>query len=345
MVAKHASEGPLVSVVLPTYDRPDRLLEAVRSVEAQTYPSVELIVVDDASPRPAAEVIAEAGPPELEWRCLRHDRNRGANAARNTGIRASKGEILAFLDDDDRWRPEKLEAQVGAFREGGERVGVVVVGQRLVDGEGTEITVRLPDVEGDATADLIGNGIGGPFSTIAVRRPVVEQAGLTDERFPVWQDREWLIRLSQCGEFAAIRKPLVRRCIGEHEQIGDRFELKRDVSYPLFVEKHRDLAAAYGREGLFVANLATGIAASSLASGAYADARRFAATAIARFPYLHEPYVYLLLSLGGRRTYRFAYRAKQWMRRLSRVDSRRVDRSMLDALSVVTRSAARLFRG
>lgn len=310
------SEQPLVSVVLPTYDRPEMLLEAVESVAAQRYSNVELLVVDDGSPTPARTVLESAAPEDVDWRCLRHEENRGANAARNTGIRAAEGEILAFLDDDDRWLPDKLEAQMAAFRD--RDVGVVLVGQQFVTEDETATTTILPTVEGDATPGLIDDGIGGPFSTIAVRRSVVDEAGLPDDRFPAWQDREWLLRLSCHCRFAAVREPLVVRRSGSYAQIGDRFEPKRDTTYPLFVEKHRELAAEHGRERQFLARLATRIAAAGLANGHYADARKFAAKAIRTNPAVRDAYLYFLLSLGGDRTYRSAARFKRTVDQLRR---------------------------
>ena len=101
------SDAPLVSVVLPTYDRPALVRKAVASVGAQTYPNVELLVVDDCSPTPVEQALEGLSlGPSIAVRVLRHEENRGGNAARNTGIRVAAGEYVAFLDDDDRWHPE-----------------------------------------------------------------------------------------------------------------------------------------------------------------------------------------------------------------------------------------------
>lgn len=301
-----------MSVVLPTYARPDKLVEAAESVAAQSYPNVELVVVDDASPVPAREVLAERSLDGLRWRCFRHDSNRGANAARNTGIRESDGEIVAFIDDDDYWLPEKLEAQVDRFREGGSEVGVVLSAQEFVY-EGEVTATRMPEVEGDATAELLEGKIAGTFSAIAVRRSAVDAAGLPDERLPSWQDREWLIRLSTHCEFAIDPRPLVVRRSGEYGQISDDFEAKRDVSYPLFLEKHRDLAAELGREREFVVSLTKQLATVGLRNGFHADARRFAAMTIRLDPTLLAAYVYFILSLTTPRLLRAIVRTKRFL--------------------------------
>jgi glycosyltransferase involved in cell wall biosynthesis len=102
--------SPKVSVIIPTYNGADYLGEAIQSVLDQTYSSFELIVVDDASPDHTAEVVKQFDDPRLKY--ILHQENRGADVARNTGLQASSGEIIAFLDQDDFFHPEKLQAHV-----------------------------------------------------------------------------------------------------------------------------------------------------------------------------------------------------------------------------------------
>lgn len=111
------AETPLVSVVLNTYNRPDLLRQSVASVLAQDYPNFEVIIVDDCSPDNTPEVVAGivAQHPD-RVRSLRLPENRGLAAARNAGIRAARGPLIAFQDDDDLWLPGKLTAQVEALR-------------------------------------------------------------------------------------------------------------------------------------------------------------------------------------------------------------------------------------
>ena len=321
MKTRSGGSRPLVSVVIPTYDRPGMLVEAVESVAAQRYPDIELIVVDDGSPTAAATVLEDQAPSDLAWRSIRHEDNRGANAARNSGIRDARGDVIAFLDDDDRWLPETVAAQVAALDEA--EAGAVLVGQRMRSERGEE-TIRLPSVDGNATAALITGEPAGTFSTLAVRRAVVDRAGLPDERFPALQDREWMVRLSQHCEFASIREPLVERRFGDYDQINDDYQSKRDTTVPLFVEKHASLAADYGRERQFKAWLATSVAGSGLVNGYYDDARRFAARAIRTDPRQQLAYVYLLLAMGGHLTYRPAVRLARICRKLKgRLPTRR----------------------
>lgn len=105
------SNPPLVSVIIPVYNRDRYLAEAIDSVFAQTYPEIELIVVDDGSSDRSAEVAQQYLPDLIYY----YQSNGGISAARNTGIGLAQGEFLAFLDSDDIWMPDKLSKQMAAF--------------------------------------------------------------------------------------------------------------------------------------------------------------------------------------------------------------------------------------
>lgn len=294
--------SPKVSVVLPTYDRPHRLREAVSSVGAQTYGNVELVVVDDHSPTPAADTLSTESVDGVTVRIIRHEENKGANEARNTGIDAAEGEFIAFLDDDDEWAPEKLAKQVTAFEEGDEAVGLVYTGT-VYDYETYERTVLFSN-SGDVTETLLGGGSFGQFSTLMVRADVLAASGKLDTRFPSWQDRELLLRLSEHCQFKPVEEPLtVRTRVSDEQSITDNFEEKRDISYPLFLEKHSDLAASYGMEQEFVASLSGKLGACALKNGYYDDARKYLLKSLYHGPFDRSRWIYALVSLGGAYTY------------------------------------------
>ena len=108
MIGKFGS--PVVSVIIPTYNRAHLIGRAIRSVLDQTYQDWELIVVDDASTDDIPGIVKGFTDGRVKY--IRHDENKGAAAARNTGIQAARGAYIAFLDSDDEWLPEKLERQV-----------------------------------------------------------------------------------------------------------------------------------------------------------------------------------------------------------------------------------------
>ena len=105
-----AMTAPKVSVIIPAYNQADFLKEAIKSVLDQTYNNFEVIVVNDASPDHTEQVIQQFDDPRLKH--LVHQKNLGLPAARNTGMRAAEGEIIALLDSDDLFHPEKLAAHV-----------------------------------------------------------------------------------------------------------------------------------------------------------------------------------------------------------------------------------------
>jgi len=311
-----AAGDPVVSVIVPTYGRPDSLARAVESVADQTYGAVELVVVDDHSPSPVRPVLEQARLSGVHWQCHRHDENRGASAARQTGIDESAGEVVAFLDDDDYWGPELVERVVERFETGGRGVGVVTVGARVVDSDGRQIGRARPEFSGKVTREILTGAIEpGTYSRIAVRRRLVEAAGGPDSRFPSWQDKEWHVRLSQHCSYASVPDPLVVRRYLDQDQITDDFEAKRDVSYPLLVEKYGDLAVAYGPEchRQFLGHLTESLGFSALRNGHYCEAVRYLVRAIRHDPGSRSSYVFLLAALGGPLTYWPASRLRRWL--------------------------------
>ena len=98
---------PLVSVIIPTYNRRNTILASVNSVLNQTFKNIELIVVDDCSTDDTISILEQINDKRLK--IIRHSKNKGQNAARNTGIKASTGEYIAHHDSDDIWRLNKLK--------------------------------------------------------------------------------------------------------------------------------------------------------------------------------------------------------------------------------------------
>ena len=106
------NDQPTVSVVIPAYNRADSLADAITSVTAQTFRDLEIIVVDDGSTDGTRTVVERLTDDRIRY--VRHDVNKGANAARNTGTGEARGRYVAFQDSDDYWHPEKLQKQVDA---------------------------------------------------------------------------------------------------------------------------------------------------------------------------------------------------------------------------------------
>lgn len=294
-------EDPLVTVVLTTYDRREFLPEAIETVAAQTYDEIELVVVDDHSPESPRDIVENAACEGLrDVTFIHHEENRGASAARNTGIETANGELIALLDDDDRWTADKITQQVAAFRQSEEAVGVVCTGIRSIDTDGRTIRTKNVDYDGDITKQLLCGAIV-PLPSVLVRADLLDETGLFDERLKSYEDTEWMIRLSRRCEFRSISDPLVISQRDGHEQLTDDVETKLAESHPLFMEKCRPIAAEYGRlfERKMVAHWSFRAGYASLAAGKSMQARELIGAAILTWPFVSEFYLYGLFAALG----------------------------------------------
>jgi glycosyltransferase involved in cell wall biosynthesis len=310
--------GPLVSAVVPTYGRPEYLGSAVRSVAAQTYDPIELIVVDDCSPDPVAPHLDELDLSGLDRVVVRrHETNRGANAARNTGIEEARGEFVAFLDDDDRWKPRKIAAQMATFRAAPDSTGVVYTGLDVVDEAGDAIGRSIRSHSGDVTRTLLCGASIVSITRLLVRRDALDAVVGLDESLPGWQDRDLNIRLSRECRYEPVTDPLAVHRRGNHDQIGDEYEGKRDEAYPRLVSKHRSLAAEYGAavERRFLATQTLALAKAALASDRPGAARKHLLAAIRHDPRYWQPYAYVALT-GGQPFYRGVKTLKRYVERV-----------------------------
>lgn len=175
-----SNDGPLVSVIIPSYGRQDLLDEAVHSVLAQSYAHIELIVVDDGSPDPLSV------PIDPRVRLIRQP-NRGAGVARNAGATAAEGEILFFLDSDDVFTSSRIANAVAAHQE--TLADIVVCGQSWLDGSGP----LRHDLFG-FVGDRILDGITPHVGATSIRR---SRFIPFDERYLASQDVEWWLRIAR----------------------------------------------------------------------------------------------------------------------------------------------------
>lgn len=210
--------SPQVSVVIPTYMRPDRLDRAVASVVAQTFDNWELIVVNDDPTDSVRNVL----PADERITCLQHDENRGAPAARNTGIQASTGDYIALLDDDDEWKPTKLERQVLVLDASDEKTGMVYTGvERVKNGEVRD--VYTPTAEGDILSILLQRNVI-PSPTPLIRRDCFEKVGRFDERLQSNQDLDMWIRIADEFAVTCLSEALARSHVDHSDRISEDIE-------------------------------------------------------------------------------------------------------------------------
>jgi glycosyltransferase involved in cell wall biosynthesis len=229
--------SPAVSAIIPAYNRAHTVGRAIQSVLDQTFQDLEIIVVDDGSTDGTKAIVEAFRDPRIRY--LRHERNRGAAAARNTGIRASHGEYLAFLDSDDEWLPHKLEEQIALLKDPTAGWGLTCSGFFLVINGSEREYIHAPCSSWFKrllrTCDL------GPGTTLVVRRECIGKVGLLDEGFIRGEDWDWLLRLSKVFALAVVEKPLARVYKGPLPAA----ELIQ-VSTRRFLSKHDEDLRAFG---------------------------------------------------------------------------------------------------
>ena len=195
---------PLVSVIVATDRGGPYLAEALASVAAQTYPHVEIVLVDDGSTAPdGLREITDRFP---QVRVLRQD-NAGVSVARNFGVSHTGGSLLVFLDDDDRWHPERLARQVEALGRAPEAV-LSYCGMRTIDATGQELVPadqhQVRDVH-----DVLRRRTGIILPNVMVRRQTFQRVGGFHPSFRRAQDLDLVLKVALEGDFVFVDETLV----------------------------------------------------------------------------------------------------------------------------------------
>ncbi len=236
---------PLVSVIIPTYNRAKLVCRAIDSALNQTYKNIEIIVVDDGSKDNTREVLAAYGEKIKNL----YKENGGESSARNFGIQRAGGEYLAFLDSDDQWHPGKIQKQMQRLLENPD-FGIALTGLEFIEEKGHSFTrsfrKRIASDGYILPYILRYPGIG--CSTVLAKKEVFAKAGLFDESFPTAADQDWMFRA--CSKFKAllIDEPLVKNILSNDSTskslfTGNRLKaLKKMEQYnPEFCRENRGL--------------------------------------------------------------------------------------------------------
>jgi glycosyltransferase involved in cell wall biosynthesis len=196
----------LVSVIVPTYNRPEMLEECLRSILHQTYPNIEIIVVNDGG----VDVRKVIDPLNRQNTItfLEHPANRGMAAARNTGIAVARGKYLAYLDDDDSYLPHHIETLVGFLENNDCKVAYTDAHRahiKTINGRDAVQRRDLPySIEFDSDRMLVQNYI--PTLCVLHEKKCLDATGLFDEDLTVLEDWDLWIRMSRRFPFAHIKK-------------------------------------------------------------------------------------------------------------------------------------------
>lgn len=206
---------PIVSVIIPTYNRAQMLRQAVESVLEQDYPCTEILVIDDGSVDDTPMVLADY---EDRIRFFRQE-NTGVSAARNLGIRASRGELIAFLDSDDYWLSEKLTTQVDWFLRHPE--AMICQTEEIWIRNGRRVNPRQKHRKraGDIFIASLSLCLVSP-SAVMLRRNLLDETGLFDPELPACEDYDLWLRVSSRYQVGLIEKPLLIRRAGHPGQLS-----------------------------------------------------------------------------------------------------------------------------
>ncbi len=222
---------PLVSVIIPTYNRSSLLLEALDSVYKQTFPDFELIVIDDGSTDGTAKAL-DSYKDRLVY-CFQN--NRGVSAARNRGIRMARGRWIAFLDSDDLWLPDKLETQTRFFSQNPEALICQTEEIWIRNGRRVNPMKKHRKYSGNIFTPSLRLCLVSP-SGVMIKKDLFEQVGLFDETLPACEDYDLWLRISARSPIFLIEQPLVVKRGGHPDQLSrttpamDRFRIQALVN-------------------------------------------------------------------------------------------------------------------
>lgn len=198
---------PTVSVVIPTFNRSSYLPRAVDSILQQTYEDLELVVVDDASTDDTSVIMDRYDDSRIVF--VRHETNRGANVARNTGIETARGKYISFLDSDDEFHPRYLEKVISRFEscDSEDVAGIFTSFQILEDGAPIkEVRARDGEIE---TVEMFRDGRVGTFSCVTFDAKIFDEVGHLDETLVSCQDFDIYIRVLKSHRMIGINEVLV----------------------------------------------------------------------------------------------------------------------------------------
>ncbi|WNW29150.1 glycosyltransferase family 2 protein [Lactobacillus johnsonii] len=257
-------ETKKVTVVIPTYNRAQRILSAVESVLNQTYSNLEVLVVDDGSTDDTQQVINEYKNKDGRISYIRQ-KNQGAPVARNNGIDHARGDYIAFNDSDDTWEPDKLEKQVKILD--ANLADVVFCKLKFTGSNGNVSLIPEDQPNGTVIRNLMGIGT----QTLIGKRKVFEEFQF-DPVMPRFQDLELLLRLTKKYKLYCLNEGLVNYSVNT-DSISNNVTRLLNAN-KLIKEKHPDLLLEWPLVGKGIQNVTYAAAKNAIQKGDYSVARK-----------------------------------------------------------------------
>jgi glycosyltransferase involved in cell wall biosynthesis len=271
--------APLVSTVIPTFNRKDDAVIAIRTALAQTYPHQEILVVDDGSTDGTEAFLRKEFGERIQ--VLRKP-NGGVSSARNHGMAAARGELIALLDSDDEWLPEKLAAQV-AFLTAHADFGMVITDVMRMDQERVDFELFrrrefIPE-DGHVLRWVLRNPALAPASAM-LRRAVYQDVGGFDTTLRTAEDLDFHLRVALRWKIGVIERPLTRAMRG-HDGLSALARTYHDymIVVERFLRDHHDEVPEPDRKAALLMAY-TRNARGLLWDGEYRDALRLSVRSI-----------------------------------------------------------------
>ncbi|RKI88658.1 glycosyltransferase [Parablautia intestinalis] len=234
-----------ISVVIPSYNREKTIKKCLESVINQTYPPYEIIVVDDGSSDNTIQKIKELNYSKVR---ILQQNHKGAQSARNYGIKEAKGDYIAFLDSDDEWLLNKLEKQV-PYLEAGKNIVVYCDCYEVNRRKGQVRAKITKGSNGNVYKEMLMN-TGPMFQGILCSRKSLLDIGLLDENVPSHQEWDTAIRLSRNNKFVHISEPLFKWNWHNGETIS-KDTVRGVKGHAYIVEKYKlEILKYYGLQGI-----------------------------------------------------------------------------------------------
>ena len=213
-----AVDSPKVSVIVPTYNRADRLEKTLNSIVSQTYQDFELIVVDDGSTDKTSKVMKSF--PKAQYLSMK--KNSGVSKARNVGLASAKGELICFLDSDDLWNEKKIQIQA-LWLENNKDSQVCYTDEIWIrNGVRVNPMDRHRKYSGDIFRHCLGLCIVSP-SSVMIRAKLFDEIGNFDESLPACEDYDLWLRIAVKYEFHFIEEPLIIKYGGHSDQLSRKY--------------------------------------------------------------------------------------------------------------------------
>ena len=290
---------PKVSVIIPTYNRERFLPSAIKSVLKQTFTDFEVIVSDDKSTDHTKQIVRSFRDERVKY--ILNEGNKGVSAARNSAILASKGDYIAFLDDDDQWLPVKLQKQVEVLDNSRPNICGVYANRVFIEKATGKILSDNP-----GTKKLRGNllhqlMIRCPINTptVVLKRRCLDKIGLFDETISYMEDRDLWIRLSLHWDFEYISESLARIYVHGQSHLSQNLEAQT-AAKEVILEKYKHLFKKHKRS---CATLYLCLGAQYCQLKEMKKGRKYIVKGIINHPFNKIAYFHFFSSLLGKNNY------------------------------------------